>query len=304
MQIKDYIQGNRRGKEANRFEREAMNDPFLQGAMDGFDSVAGDHAKIIEQLEADFTNPKLVPLRKKRKFLYWVAVAASVLILIGIGAYFLLEINTRDFPSLPESQHEEMIVTPADSSISVESEEANKSPLESSLASKEYNPSLDASSEVAGRPRTDTLGMHSKGASLSAKNATASDTHPGSPEAPVMKEGLENSTLSEPEAQTNREKVAEETDATSGSKENESIRSSFGEKEFQAWCQQKADKNVCGGKSAMVKVSFFIDETGKPSSVEYKKFSCDDARKIIANLLPSSPVWTTTNRKVTVTVKW
>ena len=39
MKLIDYIQGKRRGQEANRLEREAMNDPFLQDAIDGFDRI-------------------------------------------------------------------------------------------------------------------------------------------------------------------------------------------------------------------------------------------------------------------------
>ena len=51
MKLKDYIQGKRHGKEANRLEREAMNDPFLNDAIDGFDSVEGDHLSVIAELE-------------------------------------------------------------------------------------------------------------------------------------------------------------------------------------------------------------------------------------------------------------
>jgi hypothetical protein len=41
MNFKDYIQGKRHGREANQIEHEAMNDPFLQDAIDGFDNVQG-----------------------------------------------------------------------------------------------------------------------------------------------------------------------------------------------------------------------------------------------------------------------
>ena len=79
---------------------------------------------------------------------------------------------------------------------------------------------------------------------------------------------------------------------------------SFGEKEFQAYSQQKADKNVCDGKGATVKVSFFIDKSGKPSKIKFKSYSCEDAKKEIENLLSISPVWTETGRKVTMTIQW
>ena len=51
MKLIDYIQGKRRGKEANELEREAMNDPFLLDAIDGFDAVPGDHLSAMQDLE-------------------------------------------------------------------------------------------------------------------------------------------------------------------------------------------------------------------------------------------------------------
>lgn len=35
--IKEYLHGNRKGKAANRMEREALSDPFLFEALDGVD---------------------------------------------------------------------------------------------------------------------------------------------------------------------------------------------------------------------------------------------------------------------------
>ena len=58
MNLKEYIQGKRYGKEANQLEREAMNDPFLQDAIDGFDSVQGEHLQVIEALEKKIQPPK------------------------------------------------------------------------------------------------------------------------------------------------------------------------------------------------------------------------------------------------------
>lgn len=84
MKLKDYIQGKRYGKEANRLEREAMNDPFLQDAIDGFDSVEGDHFSMIEKLEKQFASqPKRIDKR------VWMWAAAAMLILL-IGIPFLL----------------------------------------------------------------------------------------------------------------------------------------------------------------------------------------------------------------------
>ncbi len=84
MNLKDYIRGERHGKEANRLEREAMEDPFLQGAIDGYDSVEGDHYSVIQKLERKLAQP-----RKRVSRRIWIAAAAALLLLL-IGIPFLL----------------------------------------------------------------------------------------------------------------------------------------------------------------------------------------------------------------------
>jgi len=39
MNLLTYIQGKRKGKEAHRIEKEAMRDPFLADALEGYDEV-------------------------------------------------------------------------------------------------------------------------------------------------------------------------------------------------------------------------------------------------------------------------
>lgn len=53
MKLTDYIFGSRRGREANRLEREAMADPFLADAVEGYDSVYGGHSDKLAELEQE-----------------------------------------------------------------------------------------------------------------------------------------------------------------------------------------------------------------------------------------------------------
>jgi hypothetical protein len=92
--------------------------------------------------------------------------------------------------------------------------------------------------------------------------------------------------------------------ALSSKKESDTTQIPFGEKEFQAYCKQNANKTVCTGKNTSVTVTLYIDETGKPTKIDYKNYSCEEAKKEIGDLLASSPVWTKKNRKVTMTIKW
>ena len=329
MQLKDYIQGNRQGKEANRLEREAMDDPFLQGALDGFDSVAGDHTRIIEQLEEKYTHPAFETRHKKRIFFYWAA-AASVLLLIGISAYFFSEKSKQGLPALAEVQPvESEKIIPSDSSVESKSQSAE--PLLAEATIKETAPApanpvippVTSESVISASSANDVADTDTRSVSISdapeeaplVAEATESKQDKQTTERQDVTVNQDNNALSEVVVvgygvqkksivTGSVASVSDERVGRVGTSKNDSISTVFGEKDFQAWCQQKADKNVCEGKEASVKVSFFIDETGKPSNIEYKKYSCEEAREEVKNLLFSSPAWTKTNRKVTITIKW
>lgn len=84
MNLKDYIQGKRHGKEANQLERDAMNDPFLQDAIDGFDSVQGNHLPVIEELE-NRIQKNSTSKTPNLKRIWILGIAASLLFIVGIG---------------------------------------------------------------------------------------------------------------------------------------------------------------------------------------------------------------------------
>jgi hypothetical protein len=90
MKLLQYIQGNRKGKEINRLEKEAMKDPFLADALEGFNKVADNHELRIEELRE-----KVLYKTKSRKnhIVRYVSLAASILLIIGLGGYFLLNNN-------------------------------------------------------------------------------------------------------------------------------------------------------------------------------------------------------------------
>ncbi|MGM5630859.1 hypothetical protein O2K51_08135 [Apibacter raozihei] len=82
----DYIQGDRRGKDAHEIERNAMTDPFLQDALDGYDSINGDHLDTIKRLQSQI-NQKT---KTKKSYTSYLYIAASIVVLFSIGALFLL----------------------------------------------------------------------------------------------------------------------------------------------------------------------------------------------------------------------
>lgn len=86
MKFLNYIHGNRKGKEAHRIEKDAMEDPFLADAIEGYDSIPGNHAERIARMRSAITARSA---RKKPQGAWKVAIAAVGLIVIASG-YFIL----------------------------------------------------------------------------------------------------------------------------------------------------------------------------------------------------------------------
>ena len=57
MNLWRYIQGFQKGKEAHRIEKEAMKDPFLADALEGYEQVKGDHSKQIKSIRKNLPRP-------------------------------------------------------------------------------------------------------------------------------------------------------------------------------------------------------------------------------------------------------
>lgn len=89
MKLLDYIRGIRSGKEAHRLQKEAMRDPFLADAMDGYDCVGENQEQQIELLRRRITARAT---RRKKHAAAW-SVAASLLIGVCITSYFLFQKN-------------------------------------------------------------------------------------------------------------------------------------------------------------------------------------------------------------------
>ncbi|MDR2979423.1 MAG: hypothetical protein LBV02_03125 [Bacteroidales bacterium] len=96
MNILDYIKGKRRGVKANRLEREAMCDPFLDDALEGYsrfeDDLTGDIKFLQSQVLKRSSQKKLrvlLPYRKR------IAIAASYAVFV-IGSFLTLFWLTKE----------------------------------------------------------------------------------------------------------------------------------------------------------------------------------------------------------------
>ena len=313
MQIKDYIQGNKHGKEANQLEREAMNDNFLQDALDGFDAVPGNHAEILERLEKKIVDPTHVS-KSKRKILYLCSMAASVLLLIGFGIYYMMDFREQK-PAIAMVQ-------------AVEYNEMASELPEAEPPSPVYTEEMEQSTSVAiaerQSARTLQRPMQPEEINLDQQNKIAAFTDDDimSSEMLVVTDSVvlqaQQLISAEDEKKADVAVSAEEVDysverrsaaplaARSQAKIADSVnlQAIFGEKEFEAYCQKNAAKNICGSDSISVKASFYIDAAGKPINIKCEQYTCENAKKEIEKLLSVSPPWTNANRSVTMTIKW
>ena len=78
--IREYARGDRRGKAANRLERQAVDDPFLHEALEGYRAVEGDLSADIDRLERQIARRAEGSRRRQ-----WLAVAAaSVAVMLSL----------------------------------------------------------------------------------------------------------------------------------------------------------------------------------------------------------------------------
>lgn len=89
----NYINNSRKGKEAHDLELESMRDPFLEEAIEGYDSVSGNHLRNLQTMQR-FVESKT---SKKKDFLPWKILAACVVlgVVIGGGYFAMLQEQTE-----------------------------------------------------------------------------------------------------------------------------------------------------------------------------------------------------------------
>ncbi|MCC8145467.1 MAG: energy transducer TonB [Bacteroidales bacterium] len=107
MSLWRYIQGFRKGKDAHRLEKKAMEDPFLNDALEGFHKVKGNHADSIQDLQrkARSRSRKNHPVRNWR-------VAAGLLLILGLGSFFFFNQKQTPEKLFTDARHEILELKP------------------------------------------------------------------------------------------------------------------------------------------------------------------------------------------------
>jgi|GEM_PF-1723395 len=153
MNLLAYIQGKRKGKEAHHIEKEAMQDPFLADALEGFDTVKADHIKQINLIRSRLP---LVTAHSSGKKRMLIGIAASLLLCLSIGGYFLWEKSPNQLIALNDHAVSEEIAPSAGVVNESELSRRNQGYAENKLAQADKQAALQAETKSpAETPRHD-----------------------------------------------------------------------------------------------------------------------------------------------------
>jgi hypothetical protein len=324
MGLIDYIKGNRRGKEANRIERDAMTDAFLQEALDGYDSVISNHIQSLERLQQKVNERSMY--RRRNHMAVYLSVAAVVIVLLTVGTFFVYN-NPFDNTQLiskneqkPESVstysiHKSKRVF-ADSTPPPENPQVKTVafpppviacdkdvPEESSLNQANLKKSVNSSVKMVTESRTEA---NSSNDAAMANVAPAQSSSMVQEEiAPIVadKKVAESATKSRKDAKD--EPVVNGYSNSQKEKAGEKTEKKFEERQFKAFFMSRVKKGVCGDKKNSVEVEFLINGNQYPSTFRFNKFSCDEAKNEVIRILSYSPRWTEDpGKKIKMKLSW
>ncbi|MDL2244620.1 hypothetical protein LJC54_03860 [Parabacteroides sp. OttesenSCG-928-J18] len=140
--MRRYIQGNRKGREANRIERQAMRDPFLAEALEGYENMKGDPVPHIDILRRRIRRKN----QRRLDVFKYGGMAASFLFIIAFSVYF----------GLQKKESPEMLADQAENNV----EESSMPVATRSLALSKAI--IDDSEEIADQAKEMTISQEAK----------------------------------------------------------------------------------------------------------------------------------------------
>jgi hypothetical protein len=103
MNLKPYIQGVRKGREINLLEKEAIHDPFLADALEGYDKVKSSHEKQIKEIEEEIFQ-RTHPNKNKRR--QWSIIGSLLGVVIIMAGFYFFPAKWKCSNELQEIQSE------------------------------------------------------------------------------------------------------------------------------------------------------------------------------------------------------
>ena len=289
MELKDYI-SNREGEEANQLERRSMNDPFLRDAIDGFDSVEGNHLSAIRKLEEQIGGKKE---KKPSKPGPWIWIVVLIAALLAASPFLWKTIrqtieNAGQKHSNQNLSINENIPVSRDSALHADHFVNEESTSQSdSLPYKE-----EKSSPLSIPEKSDQKKAIFIPPTLTSEESEESNIA----KSPELQEKTPDTTVNQTIDSNNpSESQANKTQITHTS-------STFGENEFISYFKRNYDRSLCEGQTISFVVNFYVSPTGHPGNIAITENNCPEMATEIKRLLLGSPIWSKTNRRVTLQI--
>ncbi len=287
--MKDYI-SNREGEEANQLERRSMNDPFLRDAIDGFDSVEGSHLSVIRKLEEQIGGKKE---KKSSNPGPWIWIVVLIAALLAASPFLWKTIrqtieNAGQKHSNQNLSIDENIPASRDSALHADHFVNEESTSQSdSLPYKE-----EKSSPLSIPEKSDQKKAISIPPTLTSEESEESNIA----KSPELQEKTTDTTVNQTiESKNPSESQENKTQITHTS-------STFGENEFISYFKRNYDRSLCEGQTISFVVNFYVSPTGHPGNIAITENNCPEMATEIKRLLLGSPIWSKTNRRVTLQI--
>lgn len=271
--LMQYIQGSQKGKDAHRLEKEAMKDPFLSDALDGFQAVEGNHVESIEEMRRRISHRT----RSHRNSITKWSIAASLLICLGFGSYFWLN---------------RQLGMPSQSPLAVVMEEQaaplQQAPLAGIAADfMQEQESASGVGEAKAKVSEDTL---QPPAPAVAEASVA--------QVEVYSAPCEDIAVADIVAE---EEVPVATKALVRSMPRHIPQPVIGEEAYREYLKKELihpQDSLCKGVSGTVVIEFHINEKGRPIDLKVKRSLCESADKEALRLIEKGPDWQVDTAKV------
>lgn len=289
MDLKDYI-SNREGEEANQLERRSMNDPFLRDAIDGFDSVDGNHLSAIHKLEEQIEGNKEKKSIKSRPWI-WIVVLITALC---AASPFLWKTIRQTIENTGKKHSNQNLSVNENIPVSIDSvlhtdHFVNEElvPQRDSLPNKN-----EKSSSLSIPEKSDQKNAISIPSTLTSEKSEESDSAETLELQEKKHENIVNQTIDSKDSTKSQENKTQIVNTSSA----------FGENEFIFYFKQNYNKNLCEGQTISFVVSFDIRPSGHPGNISITQNNCPEMVTEIKRLVLGSPLWTKTNRRVTLKI--
>ena len=286
MNLKQYIRGRRRGKAARDLEKEALNDPFLNDAIDGYDAVPGDHSRHLENLHRKVSRSSL----ERADFRRLAGLVAGLLILFAVNFFFYRKEKVEMTAMDTTAGQAEAVWE--DTGKSVETKIVP--PLIAEAKEKETEQILRSDDEIKKAHNAPVIRQKNKEGVVEESLAMSTDVVSedevrlaDAPKDEVKVMAMSNSPMSVV--------LSENPMALSESVivKSSGLEPIVGWKEFRKYLKRemRLPADTCRNISGKVSLAFEIDKQGRPVNIEVRKSLCPSLDREAVRLLKSGPIW-------------